>query len=225
MCNGFKCRRDFRFLKLPMMNPANSKQQTENRKCLSHSGPTAYCLLHTAYFRRGFTLVETMVAITVLTISIVGPFTIASSSYQAAAAARDQLTANYLAQEAIEYIRSIRDANYLAVYPNHSSSSAWLTGLSACMTGKPCTVDPTGNAIPTVCNDGTCASTPMNLSSTNLYNQGPVSASNVPTPFTRAVRVTNALSPDEADITVVVTWSTAHRTYTATVTDHLFNWL
>lgn len=57
----------------------------------------------------GFTLVETLVAITVLLVAIVGPMTIAAQGLQASFFAREQATAIFLAQEAIESIQSLRD--------------------------------------------------------------------------------------------------------------------
>ncbi|MDP2651914.1 MAG: prepilin-type N-terminal cleavage/methylation domain-containing protein, partial [bacterium] len=65
---------------------------------------------------RGFTLIETMVAITILTLAISGSFFTANSAIVAAETASDQLTASYLAQEGIEYVRLMRDNEYLAAY-------------------------------------------------------------------------------------------------------------
>jgi prepilin-type N-terminal cleavage/methylation domain-containing protein len=69
----------------------------------------------------GFTLIETLVAILILTIAIAGPLTIASRSLNSALIAKDQMTAQYLAQDAIEYIRYARDTNSL-------SGGDWFTG-------------------------------------------------------------------------------------------------
>jgi prepilin-type N-terminal cleavage/methylation domain-containing protein len=62
---------------------------------------------------RGFTILETLVAISILVIAITGPLAIISQSLRASFFARDQITAFYLAQEAIEYIRNQRDTNTL----------------------------------------------------------------------------------------------------------------
>ena len=62
---------------------------------------------------KAFTLVETLVAIGVLMIAIVGPFTEVEHALTASDVARDQLVGTSLAQEGLEYVLSIRDGNYL----------------------------------------------------------------------------------------------------------------
>ena len=77
---------------------------------------------------KGFTLIEAMVAITIVTLSIAGPLYTASRAIVAAENARDQLIASYLAQEGIEYVRMMRDDEYLASYQTGGagiSSTAW----------------------------------------------------------------------------------------------------
>ena len=76
--------------------------------------------------KKGFTLVETLIAISILMLAITGPLYFASESLKAATYARDQITAFYLAQDAFEQIRKIRDDNL------YSLSSAWNKGLTGC---------------------------------------------------------------------------------------------
>ncbi len=58
---------------------------------------------------KGFTIIETLIAVAILMIAIVGPLTIAHRGLIAAITAREQITANYLAQDAMEYLKNIRD--------------------------------------------------------------------------------------------------------------------
>ena len=51
--------------------------------------------------KKGFTLIETLVAVSLLTVAIVAPMTLTARSLSAAYYARDQITAFHLAQEAI----------------------------------------------------------------------------------------------------------------------------
>ena len=57
----------------------------------------------------GFTLIESLVAITILVTAILGPMTIAATGISSAIYARDQETAFFLAQEGLEYVRNVRD--------------------------------------------------------------------------------------------------------------------
>ncbi len=59
----------------------------------------------------GFTIVETLVAITVLMIAIAGPLVVASKGLSSALYARDQIIASFLAQESMEVIKNKRDNN------------------------------------------------------------------------------------------------------------------
>jgi prepilin-type N-terminal cleavage/methylation domain-containing protein len=57
----------------------------------------------------GFTLVETLVAITILLIVIVGPMTISSQTAKSSTFSSEQVTAFFLAQEGTELIQKGRD--------------------------------------------------------------------------------------------------------------------
>ena len=101
----------------------------------------------------GFTLIETMVAIAILTLAVAGPLYTANRAIVAAQTANAQMTASYLAQEGIEYMRMVRDDAYLANYTAGGASisaSAWngsvpplgfLTEIAPCA-ATACTLDP-----------------------------------------------------------------------------------
>lgn len=169
--------------------------------------------------QRGFTLVETLVAITIIALAMVGPLYAVQQSLTAARNSRDYLIASSLAQEGIEYVRSIRDANYLTVLGGGSRS--WLYGLDG--TGgstnctSPCVVDPVR---------GTVSNTiePLRLNNQNLYTQ----QGGLPrvTPYTRTVQITAVPgSTTEVVVTVTVSWSAKGRPYTVTLIERLHNWL
>ncbi|MFH1423494.1 MAG: prepilin-type N-terminal cleavage/methylation domain-containing protein [Candidatus Nealsonbacteria bacterium] len=63
--------------------------------------------------KRGFTLIETVVAIFLLTVGTVGSFSLMQKVTSFASISSSQFVASYLAQEGIEIIRNIRDINYL----------------------------------------------------------------------------------------------------------------
>ncbi|MEA2701634.1 MAG: hypothetical protein QOE22_343 [Candidatus Parcubacteria bacterium] len=167
---------------------------------------------------KGFTLIETMVAITVLIIAVVGPLYAVHKSLIASYTARDSLIATALAQEGMEYVRSVRDGNYL------TGQSNWLNGLSACtITGAEgpsdygCDVDVSTQAL-TACSSSGCA--PLRLDTSYRYRQA---ATGTVTRFSRKVIVAS-VSANEVTVTTTVSWSTLRIPYSVTVTEHLYNW-
>ena len=103
----------------------------------------------------GFTLIETLVAIAVLTLAVAGPLFTAERTIVAAQTAADQLTASYLAQEGVEYVRAMRDSAYLAAYQSDASTAtlvswdSFLTNatvgadaVALCKSPSVCSLDP-----------------------------------------------------------------------------------
>jgi prepilin-type N-terminal cleavage/methylation domain-containing protein len=89
-----------------------------------------YPALKTAKTSHGFTLVETLVAIAVLLLIIIGPISAAQKGIQQAYYANEQASAVFLAQEAIEGVRERRDDRALQAWNSPSSmldTSAWST--------------------------------------------------------------------------------------------------
>ena len=75
---------------------------------------------------KGYTLVEVLVAISILLLAIVGPMTIAAKGLQSAYYARQQATALFLAQEAIEVVVASRnDALIEAIKAGTALDTAW----------------------------------------------------------------------------------------------------
>ncbi len=71
---------------------------------------------------KSFTLIEVITAITVLTVGVLGAFTVVQKTANFISTSSLQLRAIYLAQEGVEIARNIRDTNYL-------ESAAWNQGL------------------------------------------------------------------------------------------------
>lgn len=99
-------------------------------------------MLHVTCYR-GFTIIETLVAIAVLLLAITVPLTLAERSLAAGEAARQEVAAFYLAQEAMEFVRNLRDENALQ---GRGGGSSWLAGLSECLLPEGCGIDPTASA-------------------------------------------------------------------------------
>lgn len=208
----------------------------------------------TNHQRRGFTLIETMIAITILTLAMAGPLYTASRSIVAAQTARDQLTASYLAQEGIEYARMMRDNQYLAAYSENSTNVAGLawnnflngsdsapngidpSSIERCVAPAVCSLDsafldPLGNGVLDACTDGTCASAPLYL--TGCTGGG----SCAPPVYTQQASLSGStrvpfvrtlqaavISPNEVKIISTVSWDSHGTQYTVSASDHLTAW-
>lgn len=83
--------------------------------------------LHTLQTNKGFTLIETMIAVFVLTAALAGFFSLLSRSLFSARYARNEITANYLLQEAVDYIRNDRDT---VAFQQASAGGGWVNFLN-----------------------------------------------------------------------------------------------
>ena len=170
---------------------------------------------------RAFTLIETMVAISLLSLAIVAPMSLATQSLASAYYARDQVTAFYLAQEGIEAVRSIRDGNVLK-----DSQGAGINLLDGIPTGAPFVIDTRTNQTWTTCTDqplktdgsfyghgaGPCATTDPGWTAT--YFTRTLSASFVPG------------TTDEIRLTATVTWRSGGFTArSVTISENLYRWV
>lgn len=107
----------------------------------------------------GYSLVETLVAVSILLLSIVGPMTIAAKGIQTGIFVGDQTVAIFLAQEEIESVMAVRNEYALA---NLGTSNVWdwTNGgpLNACFNPNGCSINwnSTGNPLYEViaCNPG-----------------------------------------------------------------------
>jgi len=184
------------------------------------------------FTQAGFTLIETMVAISLLSIAIVAPMTLTAQSLASAYYARDQITAFYLAQEAIEALRSIRDAQILQITHSSNASSINIFG-SIPVNNQPFTVDARQgdpSAAITLCSGGPCP--PLQTNGT-LYGYGFCSDGSCNTNFTRTVNahfIKNADGSDDQDevrITVTVTWQEGSivtpRSFS--ISENLYRWV
>jgi len=176
-------------------------------------------------FNKGFTLIELIIAIFILSIGIVGIFGAYSAMVVATGDISNKFTATYLAQEGIEIIKDIRN--------NNPAGTGWNTGLTGCTNG--CEADyTTGSTNPSV------IAYPMTSWGTNgeylytdsngFYNQSKIGT---PTKFKR--KITIDISGDEMKVSVTVYWDKKASLVSAggladdgggsvTVEEYLYNW-
>jgi prepilin-type N-terminal cleavage/methylation domain-containing protein len=183
--------------------------------------------------KRGFTLIETLLAVLILATAIVGPLTIAAKGLQLSLISKDRVIAAFLAQDAIEYVHFLRDSNRL------SNSSSWLSGLdstsnghttnaaggqSTCVGANACIVDSLKDQV-TNCGASVAACASQLLyfdSSTGVYTY--TTTSNTQTIFSRTVQIT-MVGTTEADVVVTVQWKDIGGiTRSVVLNDNLLNW-
>ncbi len=174
---------------------------------------------HTHDIRKGFTIIETLVAITVLMIAVAGPLVVAGHGLFGARIAKDQMIASYLGQESMEAVKNIRDNN---VY----NGSNWLTSLSGCTLSAPCdasALDGSGqNPSLATCSGGPC----QIYSEANGYGHTPGGGAQA-TIFTRRFYMHDptgtgaCASADECGATVEVYWNEGSIPYSVTFTSEI----
>jgi len=78
---------------------------------------------------RGFTMIEMITAIFIVTVGILGIFGLINQTISQISTSSSRLTAFYLAQEGIEVVRNIRDSNWLEAREN--PNILWDEGIPA----------------------------------------------------------------------------------------------
>ncbi|MCX6721221.1 MAG: prepilin-type N-terminal cleavage/methylation domain-containing protein [Candidatus Staskawiczbacteria bacterium] len=78
--------------------------------------------------KKGFTIIELMITIFILSFAVVGIFAAFSVMASLVYDATDRLIAAYLGQEGMEIVRNIRDSNWLNI--DAGANASWLDGLS-----------------------------------------------------------------------------------------------
>jgi len=175
---------------------------------------------------RGFTIVETLVAITVLMISVAGPLVVASKGLSAALYARDQVIASYLAQESMEVIKNTRDNNL-------AEGRVWLTGIidspNCTSSTNPCDASAISLTSPpttlTRCSAGSC---PIYFNSGTGYVTS--SSGATPTIFKRYYYLTKpnpaaacTTAETECQVNVYVIWNEGTVPYSVELKSELVN--
>ena len=157
----------------------------------------------------GFTLVETLIAISILSLSIAATFTAVQNGIKSSTVAKDQVTAFYLAQEGMEFIKNIRDEN--ALHTLNGTATNWLTSLAInsdgssgpCDFGKTCTIDSPLKQIAS-CSGGFDTCPYINQDpNTGLYGYTAIWPA---TSFKREIQF-RQIAPNEISVVISVSWT------------------
>lgn len=165
----------------------------------------------------GFSLIETLVAITILLLVIVGPLTITTSASRSTSFGSEQVVAYLLAQEGAELVQKVRDDYLLEAFAG-SPNNAWTTftrtsagnpapNLSSCFsTGCGLSLSDLGELnTPVACSGvSDCFLRLDNTSADRRSNYFHGTSGGTVTPFRRSIRLTR--SGDEVAVVSTVSW-------------------
>ncbi len=182
--------------------------------------------------KKGFTLVETLVALSIFIISVVGIMTVLATGLTNITNAKNKMIATFLAQEGIEYVRNVRDTYVL--YDPNGSGDAWNDFKAytlLCTSG--CYLDTisldfleqnhpiTASGIVKNCSNNNCPTITYN-SNTGKYLSGGAGGG-VKTVFVRKITL-SLIENDEIKATSTVTWGSGN-SKSVSFTQNLFNWI
>lgn len=159
---------------------------------------------------KGFTLVESLIAIFVIAVGLVGVFVLIGSAAGNMGSASNKLIASYLGQEGIEIVKNIRDNNFVKIHKTGLGS--WDDGLTGCASG--CEADYTSSVLAPI----VAGERYLKIQSGYNYALGADSI------FKRKIIVAPA-GPDVLDVTVEVSWSEKDQIRKISINAKLYKWL
>jgi type II secretory pathway pseudopilin PulG len=161
---------------------------------------------------KGFTIVEAIIAIFILSISISAMLGLTVSSYSTAKYANNEITANYLLQEAIDSIRNSRDTAF-----QQKNWVGFKTKYTNCFSANGCTIStvPFNPVNPTVgiCNESGGNGIPCPIMQINGVNSI----------FKRQI-IMKEISLNEIEITATVEYRNGTSVKTRKLKMNLMNW-
>lgn len=178
--------------------------------------------------KKGFTLLETLIAIFILSLALTGPIYIATLAIRSSVETRDNISAYYLAEEAIEVIRNVRDTNSLN--GRNWIGVAFDNNLRKCVSAgsaKNTCVMTTGSDnqyIFTPCTGSTCEPLVFTPTQTITYGAPTFDPSlDIQSKFTRSIYIDEIHINKEMIAHSIVTWQDKGRERKLEITEHLFN--
>lgn len=167
--------------------------------------------------RNGFTLVETLVSLFILSVALTGAFSVITTNLNSANAIKNSYIASGLVQEGLEITRNLRDGDWQAVPPRpfgsfgHServNDGSYKVQYNSTQFGM------------------SPATEPLFIDCMGLYNYDyRYDACNTPTLFYRYVTVTKIPSTDkEIQVVVRVEWNGRFGKQSVSAEEHFYDW-
>ena len=198
----------------------------------------------------GFTILETMIALAVITAAVVGPVSLITRGIASSSFSKNKLIANHLAAEGIELIRVIRENNIICIAGGAGSSWHWDTdydgnsrlhaGLTTNKTIDGVELSPPILSPPMQCapgieirnptrSIGSCNTNFLNIDSSGCYTHG---SGGAPTIFKRCVWVSkdplvgegSIPGTDIINVSSEVKWSERGIQKSILLQERLYNW-
>lgn len=168
---------------------------------------------------KGFTLIEVLTAMFIMMIGVIGVMGLITRTVVFNSSVNSQLVASYLAQEGLEIVRNMRDANFLKKHKGEDV--VWNAGLTGCPVG--CEIDYndiTYSANPATSTEyGPFQNRLLKLNSGfYAYDAG------TDTVFKRKITI-NSATADVLKVWVDVSWQDKGNTRTVRGATELYNWL
>lgn len=157
---------------------------------------------------KGFTLIEVMLAIFLITIGILGIFSLVQRTTVFISVSSSKLTATYLAQEGVEVVRNIRDTNWLE---DRTTATSWDDGII-----------PTGDWEADFLTQNLTqvySASYLNIDGNGFYSY----FAGTPTNFKRKITITKP-SADIIGVSVEVFFDERGNTHSVTAQENLYNW-
>lgn len=181
--------------------------------------------------KSGFTLLEVIVAIFILTVGVGGSFVLIQQTLSASLMVRSRLIATYLAQEGIEIVRNVRDNNWLDQRDSFETPPEpfWNDGLDDCLfPANCCEVDYKTDILP-LGNPSPLTSVPgcnfddfdyLNIDSNDFYSY----SDGAQTRFKRKISIKQEVEENRMEVVVIVQWKEKNKTHQIEVVEHITNW-
>ena len=186
---------------------------------------------------KGFTIIEAIIAIFILSVSVASMLSLTANAAISARYANNEITANYLLQEAIDSIRNSRDT---LAFQQKDTGGGWSVFLARygypgnfrCFSTNGCylkmeSFDPQNTSYSDI---GTCSgSCPYMMYNNNtgatIFYSADGDANSVTSIFRRTINMTiNPLNPDEVKVTATIDWNNGSTSRTQTLEVSLLNW-
>ena len=153
-------------------------------------------------FTTGFTLLEVLISLTIITVGVVGVFALVQQTVSLLPISEQRLTASYLAQEGVEIVRNLRDANIV-------KGQVWNLGLTGC--GAGCEADYLSSSL-------TAWNSRYLLDNNYFYSY----VAGNPTIYKR--KITIASTANVLKITIEVSWQERTRPHSVKAREDIYNW-